>query len=149
MREVARPPGQGTLPFNHAAMNPWSSRTDRHVRLSAVMHATSLSSPHHLVQPAEFILYSFLYSRIAVRHFRGWDPHVTQVQPPRPNCCTPHFICHIFSSDPPCKIEEVPAVDSIVLWVCSPIYSRARWTATLIPPQAQPSWPIRITTLSF
>jgi hypothetical protein len=53
--------------------------------VSTVMHATSLSSPRHLVQPAVSVSYSTLYFRIAVRHFSGWDPRVTQVLVTFPN----------------------------------------------------------------
>jgi len=49
------------------------------MNFSAVMHVTSLSSLHHLAQPAESASYSILYFRIAVHRFGGWDLRVTQV----------------------------------------------------------------------
>ena len=84
------------------------------------MHATSLNYLRHLAQLVEFASYSILYFRTAVLRFGGLDLRVTQVSyPPRFTLRPPRFKEHIFPSDPPCKIEEVPAVDAIILSVCS------------------------------
>ena len=90
----------------------------------AVMHVTSLNSLRRLAQPAEFASYSTLYFRIAVHRFSGWDLRVTQVPNLFSLACRASWFSPImlFSSDPPCKIEDVPAVDAIVLSV-SPVYS--------------------------
>jgi len=88
------------------------------------MHATSLNYLRHLALLVVFASYSILYFRIAGRRLGGWDLRVTQVSyRPHSTCRAPRFSEHIFSSDPPCKIEEVPAVDAIILSVCSHVFT--------------------------
>jgi len=88
------------------------------------MHVTSLNYLHHLALLVEFASYSILYFRIPVHRFGGWDLRVTQVSyPPRSTCCPPRFSEPIPSPDPPCKIEDVPAVDAIILSVCSHLFA--------------------------
>jgi len=83
--------------------------------VTTAMHATSLNYLRHQALLVRFASSSILYFRIAVRRFGGRDLRVTQVsyQPPS-TCRTPRFSEHILSSDPPCKIEEVPAVGAII-----------------------------------
>ena len=87
------------------------------------MRATSLNYLRHLAQFVEFASYSIQYFRTAVLRFGG-DHRVTQVSyPPRFTLRPLRFNEHIFPSDPPCKIEEVPAVDAIILSVCSHLFA--------------------------
>ena len=97
-------------------------RADGYV--STVMHVTSLNYPRHLALLVVFASYSILYFRTTIRRLGGWDLRVTWVSyPPRSTCRAPRFREHVLSSDPPCKIEEVPAVDAIILSVCPHLFA--------------------------
>jgi len=92
--------------------------------VSTAMHATSLNYLRHLALPVEFASYSILYFRTTARRLGGWGLRVTRVSyRPRSTCRAPRFSEHTLSLDPPCKIEEVPAVDAIILSVCSHLFA--------------------------
>jgi len=94
------------------------------MNFSVATHATSLNSLRRLARPVESASYSILYFRIAVHRFGGWDLRATQVANLLSLACRASWFSSLmlFSSDPPCKIEDVPAVDAIVLSV-SLVYS--------------------------
>jgi hypothetical protein len=85
-----------------------------------VMLAISLSSPRLLAQHVVSVSYSIPYFHIAVHLSSGWDPHVSLVRAPyNLMCCFFQLYSHITPPDTPCKVEEIPAVDAIVLSVGS------------------------------
>jgi hypothetical protein len=83
------------------------------------MHATSLNCLLLLAQLAASVSFSTPYSRIAVLRPSGWDLFVLLVRLPPPNSIRIH-VSLTPALDAPCKVEDIPAVDAIVLSVCFP-----------------------------
>ena len=85
------------------------------------MHATLLSYPLPLAHRAAFVSFLTQYSRIAVLRPSGSGLLVLLVrQSTTEHSTTISHIALILCLDAPCKVEEIPAVDAIVLSVSFP-----------------------------
>jgi hypothetical protein len=85
------------------------------------MHATLLNYPLPLAHRAAFVSFLTQYSRIAVLRPSGSGLLVLLVrQSTAKHSTTTSHIALILCLDAPCKVEEIPAVDAIVLSVSCP-----------------------------
>ena len=89
---------------------------------------------HPVTLLVEFASHSIPYFRIASHRFGGWDLRVTQVLPLLSLACFDSCFIILFSY-PPCQIEDVPAIDAIVLSVC-PVYLIIRSQQRYMSPSA-------------
>ncbi len=98
------------------------------------MHATLLNYPLPLVQRAVFVSFLTLYSRIAVLRPSGLGLLVLLVRFTTKHSTTISHITLILCLDAPCKVEDIPAVDAIVLSVsCSSWCAVSKFCVILMP----------------
>ena len=69
------------------------------------------------VQRAAFVSFLTLYFPNVVLRPAGWGLHALRVRHSDPDARAQ--ISRV-TLDPPCEVEDIPAVDAIVLSVCSP-----------------------------
>lgn len=84
------------------------------------MHATLLSYPLPLAHRAAFVSFLTQYFRIAVLRPSGSGLLVLLVRQSTKHDTTTSHIALMLCLDAPCKVEEIPAVDAIVLSVSCP-----------------------------